>query len=391
MATTSIWKFNSSLKKLLNYVTNEEKTNNKEFVSGVNCLPNIAYQEMMNTKKQLFKTDGIECFHGYQSFVSGEVTPEVAHEIGVKLAEELWGDKYQVIICTHINKQNIHNHIIINSVKKYSDFKLVIKAKGYENIKDGGKYLTMKTPYFSRNIRIDRFFGDKYSVKGIKERIYGYSKEELPPAANFKKKYYRKIYTGPKTNKFLLQTSSLYRLYAHYLYAFKILPAKNEYREMTPEYYKQKRKNNIIFEEINFLARHKFESIKEVESYKIDLECKLPNLKGKREDLWRKYHKATKHNDKNIIKKEINELTENIDIIYAQKNACDRIIDRYPIIKEEYKNEIESKNKAVELIKEDRVKYFEFLRNNDSNGLAEWLKELSTREEERMKRFEYKE
>ena len=81
---------------------------------------------------------------------------------------------------------------------------------------------------------------------------------------------------------------------------------------------------------------------------------------------------------------------ENIDIIYAQKNACYRIIDRYPIIKEEYKNEIESKNKAVELIKEDRVKYFEFLRNNDSNGLAEWLKELSTREEERMKWFGYK-
>ena len=59
-------------------------------------------------------------------------------------------------------------------------------------------------------------------------------------------------------------------------------------------------------------------------------------------------------------------------------------------MREEYKNEIESKNKAVELIKEDRVKYFEFLRNNDSNGFAEWLKELSTREEERMKRFGYK-
>ena len=187
----------------------------------------------------------------------------------------------------------------INSVKKYSDFKLVLKAKGYENIKDGGKYLTMKTPYFSRNVRVDRAFGDKYSVQGIKERIYGYSKEELPPVANFKKKYYRKLYTGPKINKFLLQTSSLYRLYVHYLYAFKILPAKNEYREMTPEYYKQKRKNNMIFEEINFLARHKFESIKEVENYK--LECKLPNLKGKREDLWRKYHKATNDNDKNII------------------------------------------------------------------------------------------
>ena len=55
----------------------------------------------------------------------------------------------------------------INSVKKYSDFKLVLKAKGYENFKDGGKYLTMKTPYFSRNIRIDRAFGDKYSVQEL--------------------------------------------------------------------------------------------------------------------------------------------------------------------------------------------------------------------------------
>lgn len=244
----------------------------------------------------------------------------------------------------------------INSVKKYSDFKLVLKAKGYENIKDGGKYLTMKTPYFSRNVRIDRAFGDKYSVQGIKERIYRYSKEELPPVANFKKKYYRKLYTGPKINKFLLQTSSLYRLYVHYLYAFKILPAKNEYREMTPEYYKQKRKNNMIFEEINFLVRHKFESIKEVENYKLDLECKLPNLKGKREDLWRKYHKATNDNDKNIIKKEINELTENIDIIHAQRNACDRIVGKYFIIRDDYNRNIQNKEREDTLIKTDRNK-----------------------------------
>ena len=214
----------------------------------------------------------------------------------------------------------------------------------------------MKTPYFSRNVRIDRVFGDKYSVQGIKERIYGYSKEELPPVANFKKKYYRKIYTGSKINKFLLQTSSLYRLYVHYLYAFKILPAKNEYKEMTPEYYKQKRKNNMIFEEINFLARHKFKSIKELENYKIDLECKLLNLKGKRENLWRKYHKGTNDNDKNIIKKEIIELTENIDIIYAQRKACDRIIKRYYVIREEYEKKSKKEDRVQELAKIDKKK-----------------------------------
>ena len=93
----------------------------------------------------------------------------------------------------------------IKSTKKYSDFKLILKSKGYENIKDSGKYLSLKTPYYSRNVRINRAFGEQYSVEGIKERLYGYLKENLPPVANYKKKYYKKIYTGPQINKFLLK------------------------------------------------------------------------------------------------------------------------------------------------------------------------------------------
>lgn len=80
------------------------------------------------------------------------------------------------------------------------------------------------------------------------------------------------------------------------------------------------------------------------------------NLKGQREILWRKYNKSTNQNDKNNILKDINQLTEKIDIAHAQKNACIRIIDKYAQLKEDYKNEIESKNKAVELIKEDKKK-----------------------------------
>ena len=56
----------------------------------------------------------------------------------------------------------------------------------------------------------------------------------------------------------------------------------------------------MIFEELNFLARNSFKSIKEVEEYKVNLEKQLPELKGKREDLWRKYHRATNENDRNI-------------------------------------------------------------------------------------------
>ena len=104
------------------------KTEEKLYVSGINCMPDTALQEMRNTKKQFFKTTGIQCFHGVQSFVKGEVTPEKAHEIGVKLAEEIWGDKFQVVISTHLNTDNLHNHFVLNSVS-FLDGKRFCNAK----------------------------------------------------------------------------------------------------------------------------------------------------------------------------------------------------------------------------------------------------------------------
>lgn len=79
-------------------------------------MPDTAFYEMKNIKKQFFKTGGIECFHAIQSFAEKEVTPEQAHEIGIKLAEELWGDRFQVIVSTHLNTDNIHTHFVLNSV-----------------------------------------------------------------------------------------------------------------------------------------------------------------------------------------------------------------------------------------------------------------------------------
>jgi hypothetical protein len=90
--------------------------------------------------------------------------------------------------------QKIRNDIddAIKFSKKYSDFKFVLIAKGYE-IYDTGKYFTVKSPYFSRKVRLDRTFGDNYSSGCIKERIYYKQKEDLP-VANLKKKYYKKTY-----------------------------------------------------------------------------------------------------------------------------------------------------------------------------------------------------
>lgn len=89
----------------------------EQYVSGLNCAPTTAREEMIAVKKRFGKEDGIVAFHGYQSFAPGECSPAMAHEIGKKMAEELWGSQYQVLIATHLDKANhLHNHFVVNSV-----------------------------------------------------------------------------------------------------------------------------------------------------------------------------------------------------------------------------------------------------------------------------------
>ena len=62
------------------------------------------------------KEGSIIAYHGYQSFAPGEVTPEQAREIGVELARRLWGDRFQVVVATHLDREHIHNRLVLNSV-----------------------------------------------------------------------------------------------------------------------------------------------------------------------------------------------------------------------------------------------------------------------------------
>ena len=68
----------------------------------------------MQIKKELFsKVYGILGYHEYQSFPKGEVSAELSHQIGVELANEMWGDRFQVLIATHTNTENVHNHFVL--------------------------------------------------------------------------------------------------------------------------------------------------------------------------------------------------------------------------------------------------------------------------------------
>lgn len=139
MATTGFWPVKNRLKEVIDYARNPDKTTDKKFldkdlynalryvenddktdkrmyVSGINCPTKRAYQYMMATKQRYGKLGGNVAYHGFQSFRSGEVTAEEAHAIGLETARRMWGKDYEIVVTTHLNTDNLHNHIVVNSV-----------------------------------------------------------------------------------------------------------------------------------------------------------------------------------------------------------------------------------------------------------------------------------
>lgn len=168
MAVTSLWRIKGAVNKVIIYAENPKKTTlfgenidtdldtkrpenvlnavldyaqrgtateQKKLVSGINCDPNNAIKEMMKAKNDFGKTGGTVAYHGYQSFSQGEVDAETAHLIGCQLAEELWGNRYQVVVATHIDKEShIHNHLVLNTVSFVDGKKFHRTNEDYRNM-----------------------------------------------------------------------------------------------------------------------------------------------------------------------------------------------------------------------------------------------------------------
>ena len=107
MAVTKILAKDARLDKLIRYVVNPKKTDEQVFVSSVGCVPETAARTWMDTKRRFGRTDGVQAYHLIQSFKPGEITPELAHEIGNRFAER-YLDGFEVIVGTHVDKAHVH-------------------------------------------------------------------------------------------------------------------------------------------------------------------------------------------------------------------------------------------------------------------------------------------
>ncbi len=141
MAVTRIWPIKNNIHQVVSYAANKSKTDLSKYtdlidalhyaaddektnleneqrllVEGINCDPDIAARQMIDTKEIYGKTDGIVAYHAYISFKPGEVSPEEAQQVAMEVANKMWGKDYEMIVATHLNANCVHCHIVINSV-----------------------------------------------------------------------------------------------------------------------------------------------------------------------------------------------------------------------------------------------------------------------------------
>ncbi len=130
MAVTKILARNTGLNQAIQYVLNEDKTDHQILTAHQNCDPGRECRQMMDTKRDVGKMDGRQCYHIIQSFKPGEITPELALEIAKEFAAEYLPD-YEVVIGTHIDRGHIHSHLIFNSVNAQTGEKYHITTQEY--------------------------------------------------------------------------------------------------------------------------------------------------------------------------------------------------------------------------------------------------------------------
>ncbi len=414
MATTKIWDINVRLDHVIDYITDLEKTKNLDygdefsifhnnesldiktekecFVSAINCSVDIAYEEMMITKKTYNKTGGILGFHAYQSFGENEVTPEIAHQIGVQLASEMWGSRFEVVVSTHQNTKHIHNHFVINSVsfkdgKKYYDNHInyarmrrlsddlcaeyglsVISEKEtkgglfynnfynnyiehsdyYEKIREDIDFAILKSYSYNKFLTVLESMGYKVIIKN---NILSLTKEpyklRVRVSRTFGKRYNKRNiikrieggYVKENSNNFFAvffknknYKNSIYKLFKSYCDLLENY-SKNKHKQY---FYSSIRKDikelDYFIEQTTFLSKNNVSTDKDLNNLKLSIESQLDKLLDKLDKINYKKSKLSNESDLKEIEGNRCELVNKIKKVRYNLRLINEIEKRKPTI-----------------------------------------------------------
>ena len=422
MAITKIWPVKDNLSRVYRYISNENKTtedisdglnevltyttqgyktNEKEYITGINCSPATAVKQMIHTKKSYGKDDGVLAFHAVQSFKPGELTPEQCHEIGVKLAGLMWGDRFEVVVSTHLDRHHLHNHFVVNSVsfmdgkkfdnnrKDYNQFRTlsddlcngynlsVIHSNGkgmhhseWEAVKEG-------KPYFRQLIKHDVDVVLSYArnmdqfVEGLQDMGYEVSTSRKyiavkhPQGQRMRRlksllrdgRYDEEHIEERLYNNLILPMvkvqdavpSHFYKgeskklkgfraLYFKYMYMLGIIHAS----DAPKRYQSAELRRDLIYmdkitEENTFLGKNNLETIEDVTAFKSKLDAEIHDLINDRKKIYGKLKRVKNEELKVQYESDRDDVTSKIAHLKKQLRLCHDIENRVPDIEEKLK------------------------------------------------------
>ena len=384
-------------------VVGESEELMEQYVSGLNCSPTTAREEMIAVKKRFGKEGGIVAFHGYQSFAPGECNPAMAHEIGKKLAEELWGGQYQVLIATHLDKANhLHNHFVVNSVsfldgkryhrtnQDYRDMRMVSDrlCKEYQlsvvrqpEQGKGKHYAEWQAeqdgkPSYHSMVKAD--VDEAIRKARTEKQFFFYLREK-----GYSFKFGKDITIRPEGRErglklkrnfgenYSLEAILVRILEENELPAEKKFPVQRHYRIRVSGNFKQTRKIgglrglylhycylllfredllklNTISKETKLLCHYHIDTAEQLFSLKESLQKKTEQCVEERKHLRYKIRADRPEEEIEEMKEQIKVLTEKIGTLRKEAALCDGIAARSKVIEEKFKTVREEKEKKEE-------------------------------------------
>ena len=377
-----------SLEEAVDYAANRDKTDSACFETGLGCTTTSAFEDMRLNTLRWHKETGVQGYHLVQSFVEGEVTPELAHQIGVEFAEQLLHGKYQAIVTTHLNTKHYHNHIVWSAVsledgKKYhsnsrSYYEDVRKASDALCLKYGLSVIEPKNgkgksyaqwmaeqdgkPTWRTSIRLDirdavaESFTWKQFLEQMKQRGYQWklNRKYIALKAPGMERYIRlrslgKHYSEESIRQWILQPKSripagkegdsrfpkkklkgIQALYYSYLYQMGAL--KQKPKRISPVLRADIRKLDARIEQMEFLQKHQITSREELLAYRTSLEERVQALTKERKRLYRSEPDSVR----------IGQITEELKPLRKDIRICIRI--------EQQSQEMEEKMRLAEQI-----------------------------------------
>lgn len=332
MAITKIHPIKSTLNLAIDYIVNGDKTDEQILVSTHKCHQETAHTQFLRTRNDAGTKGNVLARHLIQSFLPGETTPEIAHQIGTELCKKILKNEYEFVLSTHIDKGHIHNHIIFNNVNMVTGRCYQSNKKSYHQI----RYQSDKLCKENNLSVIDEFY-ESYKKKYKTNGKSWYENEQAKRGTSWKSRLQFDIYRMIKQSKdwddFLKKMADLgYQIKYGKHIAFKPKDKLRFIRSKTiGEDYTEERLKERIAE----ISSIKTPAVKKRIGNVIDMNTNVKVKESKGYEYW-----ATKHN--------LNTMAESVIFLREQGIKSVKQLDEYIQKAADERQNLQNKIKVID-------------------------------------------